>query len=30
VEAYIHYAGMILLLFLMLVVTFKDVFTLIR
>ena len=29
IEAYIHYAGMILLLFLMLVITFKDIFTLI-
>ena len=29
VEGYIHYAGMILLLFLMLVITFKDVFSLI-
>lgn len=29
IESYIHFAGMILLLFLMLIITFKDVFTLI-
>ena len=29
IESYIHFAGMVLLLFLMLIITFKDIFTLI-
>jgi regulator of sigma E protease len=29
IESYIHFAGMVLLLFFMLMITFKDVFTLI-